>query len=183
LAFGDAPHSLHSKQQALKQQFGRNTTTPFESFEASAVMKTWLHAAAENPRDMVTPWVPFSMVYDTFRKAPDFVNTDARDIIYCGAQSAAWRVHRDRKLFELTQKMYDHCKNWEAVAQGCFDNSTDKAYYHDVLASMNGSLVALRPMGHRHIATRFNIAHFQDDSPFGDTRCRAMRVMVLDQTM
>ena len=115
--------------------------------------------------------MPAAAVTDSLRDKDNFVNNTARDIIYCAAQSAAYRVWRDRFLYSFTKKMYSYYRNYETVAQRCFTNSPEKEYYHNVPASMNGSLLTLRPTANKHIITRLTpatIDAFTKDSPFAD---------------
>ena len=128
--------------------------------------------------------VPVAAVKDSLLDSHNFVNSTARDIVYCAAQSAAYRVWRDRFLYSFTKKMYTYYRNYETVAQRCFTNSPEKAYYHNVPASMNGLLLTLHPTANKHIIKRITTATidaFTKASPFADCLGRSMREMRLQQ--
>jgi hypothetical protein len=80
--------------------------------------------------------------------------------------------------------MYTFYRNYETMAQGCFTNSLEKEYYHNIPASMNGSLLTLCPTANKHIIkhlTPATIDAFTINSPFADCLGQSMCEMCLQQ--
>ena len=169
---------------ALTQQLDSNTQAPFVVLTSSFLFNLSLQAVAEYPANMITPMMPVAAIQDSLLAAQSFANSTARNIVYCAAQSAAYRVWHDHFLYSFTPKMYTFHRNYETVAQGCFTNSLEKDYYHNVPASMNGSLLNLRPTANKHIIkhlTAATIDAFTKYSPFADRLGRSMRKMRLQK--
>jgi hypothetical protein len=117
------------------------------------------------------PMMPVAAIQDSLLAAQSFVTGTAHDIVYSAAQSSAYQVWHNHFLYSFTPKMYTFYCNYETVAQGCFTNSPKKAYYHNVPASMNGSLLNLCPTANKHIIkhlTAETIDAFTKNSPFTD---------------
>jgi hypothetical protein len=81
-------------------------------------------------------------------------------------------------------KMYTFYRNYETMVQGCFTHSPGKEYYHNVPASMNGSLLALHSTANTHIIkclTPATIDAYTKNSTFADRLGNSMHEMCLQQ--
>jgi hypothetical protein len=110
----------------LTQQLDSNTQAPFQALTSSILFNLFLQTAAKYPADMVTPMTPVAAVQANLLDGKSFVNSTARNIVYCATQSAAYHVWREHFLYSFTQKMYTFYHNYETMAQGCFTHSLGK---------------------------------------------------------
>jgi hypothetical protein len=155
---------------ALTQQLDSNTQAPFQVLTSSVLFSLFLQAAAEYPANMSLQGhpslqskrasSPAKVLWTALPTTSSTVLPNQPPIV-CG----------DHFLYSFTSKMYTFYCNSETVAQGCFTNSLEKEYYHNIPASMNGSLLTLCPTANKHIIkclTPATINAFTKNSPFAD---------------